>query len=120
MRALIVDDSSAMRSLLRMVVKQAGFETMEAGDGQAGLDLLWQKGPADLALIDWNMPTMSGFELVRAIRAERQFDPMRILMVTAETELREIQQALENGADEYVMKPFSRDVVLDKLRMLGF
>lgn len=120
MRALIVDDSGAMRSLLRMVVRQAGFETMEAADGQAGLELLRQKGSADLALIDWNMPTMSGLDLVRAIRAEARFDSMRIMMVTAETELREIQQALKYGADEYVMKPFSREVVLDKLRILGF
>jgi two-component system chemotaxis response regulator CheY len=120
MRALIIDDSSTMRCILRMVLKQAGFETMEACDGRNGLDVLEQKGPVDLALVDWNMPNMNGLDLLRAVRAKPKFDAMRVMMVTAETEVSEIQRALQNGADEYVMKPFSIEVVLDKLQMLGF
>jgi two-component system chemotaxis response regulator CheY len=120
MRALIVDDSTAMRSILRMMLKQAGFETLEAGDGQAGLEMLEQNGRADLALIDWNMPRMNGIDLLHAVRTESRFDAMRIVMVTAEAELDEVQRALEYGAEEYIMKPFNKEVVRDKLRMLGF
>lgn len=119
-RALIVDDSTAMRSILRMLLKQAGFETLEARDGQNGLEVLQQNGPTDLALFDWNMPNMSGFELLQAVRAQEKFNTMRIMMVTTETELGEVQRALQSGADEYVMKPFSKEVINDKLQMLGF
>jgi len=120
MRALIVDDSSTMRSLLRMHLKQAGFETLEAGDGQAGWETLQREGAAELALVDWNMPRMSGFDFVRTVRADGRYDQMRIMMVTAQAELEEVQRVLECGADEYMMKPFNKEVVLDKLRMLGF
>jgi two-component system chemotaxis response regulator CheY len=120
MRALVVDDSKAMRSILRMILKQAGFEVMEAQDGQKGLRILEEKGPPELALLDWNMPLMNGFELLRAVRSEHKFDGMRIMMVTTETEKSEVLRALREGADEYVMKPFTPEVVIDKLRMLGF
>jgi two-component system chemotaxis response regulator CheY len=120
MRALIVDDSSTMRSLLRMYLKQAGFATLEAGDGQAGWEVLQQEGPLDLALVDWNMPCMNGLEFVQTVRADGRFDQMRIMMVTAQAEVEQVQRMLQSGADEYIMKPFNKDVIIDKLRMLGF
>ena len=75
--------------------------------------------PVQLALVDWNMPEMSGIELVEAVRADPSFASLRIVMVTTETELSQVTKALEAGADEYLMKPFTRDDVVGKLELLG-
>jgi two-component system chemotaxis response regulator CheY len=91
----------------------------EAGDGKQALDLLEQSGPIDIALVDWNMPVMTGFELVQALRARKPFDAMAIMMVTTETESTQVQRAIDAGANEYVMKPFTDDVLREKLLMLG-
>ena len=72
-----------------------------------------------LALVDWNMPEMSGIELVEAVRSDPAFSSLRIVMVTTETELSQVSRALEAGADEYLMKPFTRDDVVGKLELLG-
>jgi two-component system, chemotaxis family, chemotaxis protein CheY len=120
MRALVVDDSTAMRSILRMILKQRGFEVIDAADGKKGLEALQLNGAVDVALFDWNMPEMTGIELLKKVREDRAFDSMRIMMVTTETEITEVQRALQQGADEYIMKPFSRDAVITKLAMLGF
>lgn len=120
MRALIVDDSSAMRSFLRMILKQVGFETCEARNGREGIEALHKKGAPDLVLLDWNMPEMDGFTMLREMRAEPAFGAVKVMMVTTETELAEMSRALGAGADEYVMKPFTREIILDKLELLGF
>lgn len=121
MRALVVDDSSAMRSILRMIFRKAGFEVAEASNGYEALKRLAElSGPVDLAVIDWNMPVMNGYELVSAIRSEDRYKPMRIMMVTTESEIGHIQSALAKGADEYVMKPFTPEVIREKLQLLGF
>ncbi len=119
LRALVLDDSRAMRAVLRQILTELGFEVYEAADGRQGLERLKEKGKADLALVDWNMPEMNGFEFVRAVRAERGYDEMLLMMVTTETEMSNISAALEAGANEYVMKPFSRDMIKEKLTMLG-
>jgi len=106
--------------VLKMHMKRAGFETLEAGSAEAGWDVLQLEGAAELALVDWNLPGMNGVELVRTLRADSRFDQMRIMMVTAQSDLHEVQRALLYGADEYMMKPFNPEVVQDKLRMLGF
>jgi two-component system, chemotaxis family, chemotaxis protein CheY len=120
MRALIVDDSSAMRAILKMILKKAGFEVFEAGNGREALDILSSAGSVDLALVDWNMPEMNGFELVIAMRANHDHDKTRLVMVTTEADIDEVSKALAAGADEYIMKPFTREVVVEKLQMLGF
>ena len=119
MRALIVDDSSTMRAVLRMTLRSAGIETVEAGNGSEALQRLQQAGPVDFALVDWNMPLMNGLEFLRAVRADHGHDHMKIVMVTTETELTQVQNALRCGADEYIMKPFTRDSVIEKLQILG-
>ena len=119
MKALVVDDSSGMRTFLRLILKRAGIEVEEATNGVDALAVLCQGAAADFALLDWNMPEMDGFELLTAIRAERKFDGMRILMVTTETEMAQMTKALSAGANEYIMKPFTRDIVLDKLQLMG-
>jgi two-component system, chemotaxis family, chemotaxis protein CheY len=118
-RALIVDDSSTMRSVLRMTLRAHGIETVEAGDGSEALQRLQESGAVDLALVDWNMPRMNGFEFLCAVREDHSRDHMKIVMVTTETELTQVQNALQRGANEYLMKPFTRDSVLEKLQILG-
>jgi two-component system chemotaxis response regulator CheY len=119
MRALLVDDSSTMRSVLRMTLRGAGIETMEAANGREALNRLAEYGPVDCALVDWNMPEMSGYEFLCSVRSDPRCDPMKIIMVTTETELSQVQNALQRGANEYIMKPFTRDAVLEKLQILG-
>lgn len=119
MKALVVDDSAGMRAFLRMVLKGAGMEVAEAKNGLEALSALNSGPRADLALLDWNMPEMDGYELLLKIRSNAAFDSMRIVMVTTETEASQVTKALKHGADEYVMKPFTREVILDKLQILG-
>jgi two-component system chemotaxis response regulator CheY len=121
-QAMVVDDSRAMRMLMGRLLKDIGFEVAEAGDGSQALDGLRERlaaNPVQLALVDWNMPEMSGIELVEAVRADPAFAGLRIVMVTTETELSQVMRALEAGADEYLMKPFTRDDVVGKLELLG-
>ncbi len=120
MHAIVVDDSSAMRAVLRLILKQHGFQVAEAKNGKDGLAVLQASGPVQLALIDWNMPEMGGLELLQSIRENHAFDTMRVMMVTTETDLLQVRKALGSGADEYVMKPFNREIIADKLNLLGF
>lgn len=119
MKALVVDDSRAMRTILRRALAEAGFEVVEAGDGRQALDQLQKVGPLDLALVDWNMPVMTGYELILEVRAKREFDAMAIMMVTTESEAAQVQRAIDAGANEYVMKPFTGDALREKLLLLG-
>ena len=122
MRALIVDDSRFVRSLLRRMLSERGMECAEAGDGQAGLDQIHADHNAgmsfDLALLDWNMPVMDGLEMLKRLRAEG-FAAMKVLMITTEAENDFIVRALDAGADEYLMKPFDEEALSGKLAMLG-
>lgn len=119
MAILLIDDSSAMRSLLRHILEGAGFEVFEAGDGREALGCLQGPNNIDLALVDWHMPGMDGYEFVRTVRATPAYRHLRLMMATAESELEQVAAALAAGADEYVMKPFTRDAVLGKLDLLG-
>lgn len=119
MHALIVDDSRAMRAILGQMLRSFGYQVLEAEDGEDGLARLGESGAVALALVDWNMPRMNGLEFVREVRRRASHAPMRIVMVTTETELGRVSSALQAGADEYVMKPFTRDVIAQKLEMLG-
>lgn len=120
MKAIVVDDSRAMRTILRRALTQAGFEVVEAGDGREALTQLLASGPLDLALVDWNMPVMTGYELICEVRSRRELDAMAIMMVTTETEIEQVQRALAAGANEYVMKPFNAETLREKLLLLGF
>jgi two-component system chemotaxis response regulator CheY len=118
MRALIVDDSRFVRSLLRGMLEEKGIECEEAADGQAGMEQLKLHSPIDLALIDWNMPVMDGLEMLRQLRASG-YSTVKVLMVTTEAENDFILRALDAGADEYLMKPFDNQALTEKLAMLG-
>lgn len=119
MRVLIVDDSRAMRTLLGRFTMELGFETSSAAHGQEALDKLQMEQPPDLLLCDWNMPTMNGLDLVKAVRADAKNDQIKIVMCTTETETATVILALEAGANEYLMKPFTRDALQAKLEMIG-
>jgi two-component system, chemotaxis family, chemotaxis protein CheY len=119
MRALVVDDSRAMRLILRQILRDLDFEVFEAAHGLEALECLRQIGCVELALVDWNMPQMLGIDLVTEVRKQSALGAMKIMMVTTETEMEQVQRALSAGADEYVMKPFTREVILEKLGLLG-
>ena len=118
MRAMIVDDSRLVRGFLRGLLEEKGIECAEAADGQSGLDQLNSDGPFDLALVDWNMPVMNGFDMLVNLRAQGNSD-LKVMMVTTEAENEFIVRALEAGADEYLMKPFDEEALDEKLALLG-
>ena len=119
MRALIVDDSRATRTIIKKMLSEVGFEVFEAADGVEALKRLKEMAQPDVLLVDWNMPEMNGYDLVRAVRGDSQYDKVPLMMVTSETEMGQIAKALEAGANEYVMKPFTKDVITEKLALLG-
>jgi two-component system chemotaxis response regulator CheY len=119
MRALVVDDSTTIRLCMRKILMPQGFEIVEARNGREGLEVL-RTQQVDLVLLDWNMPVLNGLELLRHIRSEPGTGSPCVMMVTTENDLNEVSQALETGANEYVMKPFTPEIILDKLALLGF
>lgn len=119
-RALIVDDSRVMRSMLRRLLERHGFDVVEAENGRVALDRLQLMRIPDLALVDWNMPEMNGIDLISQLRQDHNYDRMAVMMVTTETEMSQVQRAMNAGANEYVMKPFTEEVLSDKLALLGF
>jgi two-component system chemotaxis response regulator CheY len=119
MRALVVDDSRAIRSVLRRMLGEIGLDADEAGDGRQALALLARIPAPDVVLVDWNMPVMDGLALVQALRATPEYDAVPVVMVTTESEVERVLQALEAGANEYLMKPFTKEGLLSKLELLG-
>lgn len=118
--ALVIDDSRAIRMILGRTLTRFGYEVVSAANGREALDLIHDNGldPA-VVLVDWNMPEMNGLDFVKRLRAEPRYKSVPLMMVTTETEIEQMYRALEAGADEYVMKPFTDDVIADKLRLLG-
>lgn len=119
MKALLVDDSRAMRMILARTLQEIGFEVVQAGHGLEGLERIRADGPFDLALVDWNMPEMDGLTFVSTVRTGELAKQMRIVMVTTESETERVQAALSAGADEYVTKPFTKDALTSKLGIIG-
>jgi two-component system, chemotaxis family, chemotaxis protein CheY len=119
MRALIVDDSRPIRRIESDILKELGFETADACNGNRALEQL-QNGPLpDVVLVDWNMPEMDGLEFVKTLRRDARYRGLAVLMVTTETEADQMLRALSAGADEYLMKPFQKEGLVDKLRLIG-
>lgn len=120
MRTLIVDDSPMMRLLLCRILRAAGADVDEAPDGETAVERLTQEERYDCLVVDWNMPGMDGPELIRIVRATPTLEGLPILMVTCENSHDQVSRALLAGADEYLMKPFTPDMLVSKLAMLGF
>ena len=117
--ALIIDDDVEIRRLLNLILGRMGYQVREAINGREGLEIL-RKGPLPtLVLVDWKMPEMDGVTFLRAVRSDRELMKLRIMMVTGLNELNEIESALDAGADEYLMKPFTQRTLREKLAILG-
>ena len=120
MRALIVDDSRAMRRIVGRILGGAGFEVLEAADGQEAIDVLAaQERLPELACVDWNMPVMDGLSFVTEVRRRPEWRAITLMMVTTESEQDRIVRALAAGAHEYLIKPFTADALVEKLDLLG-
>jgi two-component system, chemotaxis family, chemotaxis protein CheY len=119
-RALIVDDSRAMRRIVGRILVDAGYEVLEAGDGQQAIDVL--EAEADLpvlACVDWNMPVMDGLTFITEVRRRPEWRSITLMMVTTESEQDRIVRALAAGAHEYLIKPFTGEALMEKLDLLG-
>ena len=119
MKALVIDDSKVMRRIVGKQLTTMGFDVEEAGDGQQALDYLEEHGSVDLACIDWNMPVMDGLTFVTKVRERAEWRDITLMMVTTEAEQANIVRALAAGAHEYVIKPFTSEIIESKLAMLG-
>lgn len=119
MRCLIVDDSRAMRIILKKIMTDLGFTISEASHGREALERLNELQTVDVALVDWNMPEMDGLEFVKAVRADHSWADVKIMMVSAENDMVKIARALMVGADEYAMKPVTKEILVEKLEVMG-
>ena len=119
MRALVIDDSKAMRMILKRELVALGFEVFEAGDGQEALSRLAELGPVEVVLVDWTMPGMDGMTFVHQVRAEAAYEEMRVVMITSESDPAQIFHALMAGVDEYATKPITREALAEKLGLVG-
>jgi two-component system chemotaxis response regulator CheY len=118
-KAMVVDDSRAVRMILSRILREVGYEVSEAADGREALTKLSGGDAVSLVLVDWNMPNLDGLGFVRCLRSDPRNAAVKVMMVTTETEVDRMVTALEAGANEYVMKPFTAEIISDKLRILG-
>jgi two-component system, chemotaxis family, chemotaxis protein CheY len=118
-RALIVDDSQAMRVILSRMLSEQGYDVFQAQNGLEAIEYLKAQGTPEVVLVDWNMPEMNGLDFVRAVRQELRERDVLLMMVTTETETAQMVKALAAGANEYLMKPFTKDALMEKLELLG-
>lgn len=119
MHVLVIDDSAATRFMLSKMLRELGHSVYEAVDGKQALDKLRENPNTTLALVDWNMPVMNGLEFVQSVRADNNFEQLKLMMCTTEIEMMNVVRALEAGANEYVMKPFTKEIILEKLKIMG-
>ena len=118
--ALVVDDSRTIRIILRRIMTEVGYGVREAANGREALQILeTEKDQISVMLVDWNMPEISGFELLRLVRQRPDRSSIKVIMVTTEAEVCHMVSALEAGADEYVMKPFTSEIIREKLDLIG-
>jgi len=119
-KALVVDDSKAVRMILARTLKELGFEVREAANGREALEVIEaEKTTVTLVLADWNMPEINGLDLLKRLRQNPDLSRLVVIMVTTETELDQMAAALEAGANEYVMKPFTKEILVEKLQLVG-
>jgi len=115
---LVVDDSSVVRKIARRILEEMSFEVIEAGDGERALEICKQ-GLPDAILLDWNMPVMDGYEFLGQLRRMPGGDEPKVVFCTTENDIDHISRALNAGANEYIMKPFDKDIVAAKFQEVG-
>jgi two-component system chemotaxis response regulator CheY len=119
-KALVVDDSKTIRMIMRRILIELGYEVCEAANGIEALKVV-EADKTELALVlaDWNMPEMNGLDLLKRLRQDPDLATLKVIMVTTETEIEHMASALNAGANEYVMKPFTSDILKEKLELVG-
>ena len=115
---LVVDDSSVIRKIARRILEEMDFEIVEAEDGEKALEVCKRSLP-DAILLDWNMPIMDGYEFLGNLRRMPGGDAPKVVFCTTENGIEHISRALDGGANEYIMKPFDKDIVLAKFQEVG-
>lgn len=115
---LVVDDSKVIRKVARRILEELEFEISEAVDGQDALDQCQKKVP-DMVLLDWNMPVMNGFDFLKHLRSSDLSPRPVVVFCTTENNMTHIRAAIDAGADEYIMKPFDREIIEAKLLQVG-
>lgn len=115
---LVVDDSAVIRKVARRILEDLNFKIEEASDGQEALDMCRQNMP-DAVLLDWNMPVMDGMQFLNALRQEDGGERPKVVFCTTENDLDHIMKAIRSGANEYIMKPFDREIVEAKFQEVG-
>ncbi len=119
MRALVVEDSATIRMILCKYLRLMDIQVVEAVDGRQALDLLKEMSTLDLVLVDWDMPVMNGIDFIRAVRGQRAYDPLPLIMVTTRSASEYLPAAMEAGANEYIQKPCSLEALREKIDLLG-
>jgi two-component system chemotaxis response regulator CheY len=115
---LVVDDSAVIRKVARRILEEMEFSIAEAADGQQALARCQEQMP-DAVLLDWNMPVMNGLEFLLALRKQTGGDKPKVVFCTTENDLEHIMKAMQSGANEYIMKPFDREIVEAKFQEVG-
>lgn len=121
MKSIVIEDSRTVRKMLCHYMRALDIDTLEAEDGCDALSRLGEEEPADidLALVDWDMPRMTGIDFLKQIRSCPEFEHLKVMMVTSHNKPEDLMQAIELGANEFLMKPFDEQMLQDKLRILG-
>ena len=118
MKVLIVDDFATMRRIVKNILTQIGFKNfIEADDGSTAWEIL-QKEQVDLILSDWNMPKMTGIELLKKVRADERFKDLPFLMITAEAQKENIVEAVKARVSNYIVKPFTPETLSEKIEKI--
>ena len=118
-KILLVDDSRAVRLVGSRMAKEIGLEPLEAEDGQKALEVARETPDLDAVLLDWNMPVMDGLTFLKALREENRDKQPVVVMCTTENDMPRIMEAMSAGANEYIMKPFTEEIVREKLAETG-
>ena len=115
---LVVDDSAVVRKVVRRIIEDLKFTCQEAEDGDIAYDACLKEMP-DIIMLDWNMPNLSGIEFLKKLRATDNGGHPKVVFCTTENDMEHSQQAMNEGADEYIMKPFDADIIKDKFEQIG-
>lgn len=118
-KILLVDDAKNVRFICGSIVRSCGFETLEAENGQEALEVVRAHPDIDVVLLDWNMPVMDGLSFLKKLRAEPLPTQPHVVMCTTENEFERIAEAMQAGANEYIMKPFTDEIIREKLEEIG-
>ncbi|MCS7199023.1 MAG: response regulator [Caldimicrobium sp.] len=117
-KALVVDDSKAIRQIERKYLEELGFHVLEAENGEVALSILKEDPQIDLILLDWHMPVMNGYEFLKKMRENPAYSHIKVMMVTTENQQKSVIDAIMAGANEYLMKPFDKEMLETKIRYL--